>query len=78
MNQGLRVAAVAALAAVVSLAGGCNKLKAGDQLNKGVQQYKAAHYEQAIEHFKNAVDLDRKSTRLNSSHIQKSRMPSSA
>ena len=25
-----------------------------------------------------AVDLDRKSTRLNSSHIQKSRMPSSA
>ena len=25
-----------------------------------------------------ALDLDRKSTRLNSSHIQKSRMPSSA
>ena len=58
MNRGLRVAAVVALAALVSLAAGCNKLKARDQLNKGVQQYKAAHYEQAIDHFKNAVDLD--------------------
>ena len=29
-------------------------------------------------HLKNAVVVDRKSTRLNSSHIQKSRMPSSA
>jgi tetratricopeptide (TPR) repeat protein len=58
MNRGLRIAAVVALAAVVSLAGGCNKLKARDQLNKGVQQYKAAHYESAIDHFKNAVELD--------------------
>ena len=29
-------------------------------------------------HFNSAVEEDRKSTRLNSSHIQKSRMPSSA
>jgi tetratricopeptide (TPR) repeat protein len=58
MTRGVRVAAVMALAVVVSLAAGCNKLKARDQLNKGVQQYKAAHYEQAIDHFKNAVDLD--------------------
>ena len=58
MNRGLRVAAVVALAAMVLLAAGCNKLKARDQLNKGVQQYKAAHYEAAIDHFKNAVELD--------------------
>ena len=58
MNRGLRVAAVAALAVVVSLAGGCNKLKARDQLNKGVQQYKNAHYDEAIDHFKQAVELD--------------------
>ncbi len=37
---------------------GCNKLKARDQLNKGVQAYKAAHYEEATEHFKNAINLD--------------------
>ncbi len=40
--------------------GGCTKLKARDQLNKGVQAYKNAKYEQAIEHFKNAVGLDPK------------------
>ena len=37
---------------------GCNKLRARDQLNKGVQAYKAAHYEEATEHFKNAINLD--------------------
>lgn len=58
MRQGARIAAVVALAALVSLAAGCNKLKARDQLNKGVQQYKSAHYDEAIDHFKNAVELD--------------------
>lgn len=58
MNRAARVAAVVALAAMVLLAAGCNKLKARDQLNKGVQQYKAAHYEAAIGHFKTAVELD--------------------
>ena len=37
---------------------GCEKLRARDQLNKGVQSYKNARYEEAIEHFKNAVQLD--------------------
>jgi len=37
---------------------GCSKLRARDQLNKGVQSYKNAKYEEAIEHFKQAVDLD--------------------
>ncbi|HXN23662.1 MAG TPA: hypothetical protein VOA41_13060 [Candidatus Dormibacteraeota bacterium] len=39
-------------------AGGCNKLKARDLLNKGVQAYKSALYDQAIEDFKQAKDLD--------------------
>jgi len=39
---------------------GCNKLRARDQLNKGVQAYKSAKYEAAIGHFKKAVDLDPK------------------
>ena len=37
---------------------GCNKLRARDQLNKGVQAYKNARFEEAIERFKNAVQLD--------------------
>src|SRR5689334_24812826 len=37
---------------------GCNKLKARDNLNKGVQAYKNAKYEDAIERFKDAVNLD--------------------
>ena len=58
MNRGVRVlAGLAILLAVFSFAG-CSKLKARDQMNKGVQSYKNARYEEAIEHFKNAVSLD--------------------
>ena len=51
------VTAVAVIAVLLSTAG-CNKLRARDQLNKGVQSFKGANYEEAIEHFKNAVSLD--------------------
>ncbi len=37
---------------------GCSKLKARDQLNKGVQSYKSAKYEEAIDHFQSAISLD--------------------
>ena len=37
---------------------GCNKLKARDHLNKGVQAYKNSKFEQAIDHFQQAVALD--------------------
>jgi len=37
---------------------GCNKLKARDQLNKGVQAYRNALFQSAIEHFKQAISLD--------------------
>ena len=36
----------------------CEKLKARDQLNRGVQAYKSAQYPQAVENFKTAVQLD--------------------
>lgn len=39
-------------------AAGCTKLRARDQLNKGVQSFKNARYEEAINHFKEAVSLD--------------------
>jgi tetratricopeptide (TPR) repeat protein len=47
------------LVALLALAAtGCNKLKARDELNKGVAQYKSAKFDLAIEHFKRAIELD--------------------
>jgi tetratricopeptide (TPR) repeat protein len=37
---------------------GCNKLKARDQLNKGVGSFRNAQYPQAIDHFQQAIKLD--------------------
>lgn len=37
---------------------GCQKLRARDNLNKGVQAFKSAKYSQAVEHFEKAVELD--------------------
>src|SRR5256885_8764025 len=54
-RRALAIAAVAILAAGVS---GCNKLKARDQLNKGVAAFKNAQYDTAIEYFKQAKQLD--------------------
>jgi tetratricopeptide (TPR) repeat protein len=58
MNTTARLVTVVAVAAALLSTAGCNKLKARDQLNKGVQSFRAANYEEAIEHFKNAVNLD--------------------
>jgi len=43
-------------------AAGCAKLKARDDLNKGVQAYNNAQFEQAIEYFKDATENDPKLT----------------
>jgi tetratricopeptide (TPR) repeat protein len=51
------VLAVAALS-LLPLTTGCQKLEARDQLNKGVTAYKSARYEDAINHFQKAVQLD--------------------
>ena len=37
---------------------GCNKLRSRDRLNKGIQSYKSARYADAVEFFKEAVQLD--------------------
>jgi tetratricopeptide (TPR) repeat protein len=58
MNRSVRVLVGLTIALAVLLSAGCTKLRARDQLNKGVQSYKNARYEEAIEHFKNAVSLD--------------------
>lgn len=59
MTKTLRAAAITAILLPMALTfTACSKLKARDQLNKGVQAYKSMHYEQAIENFKTAVSLD--------------------
>ena len=58
MKTSLKLIALALAATVVISATGCNKLRARDQLNKGVAAYRNARYEQAIDHFKQAVALD--------------------
>jgi tetratricopeptide (TPR) repeat protein len=53
-----RASALAALLILVAGVSGCNKLKARDLLNKGVASFKNGQYDAAIEHFKQAKDLD--------------------
>src|SRR5437899_8936021 len=58
MNKIARATALVAVALTLFSAAGCNKLRARDHLNKGVQSYKNAKYEEAIDHLQNAVSLD--------------------
>lgn len=37
---------------------GCGKLKSRDAMNRGVQAYRNAHYQEAVNQFKNAVEFD--------------------
>jgi tetratricopeptide (TPR) repeat protein len=58
MKMSLKFLALAGAVALVLSVTGCDKLRARDELNKGVASYKNLKYEQAIEHFKNAVMRD--------------------
>lgn len=53
------VLAAATIALLTTLTG-CKQLEARNQLNKGVDAFKAAEYEQAVNHFQQAVELDPK------------------
>ena len=62
--QGFKAGKASKAAIALAVAGlmlattGCNKLVARDQLNKGVQAYKANRFEQAENFFKNAIAKD--------------------
>ena len=58
MKKSVRVLALMAVGLTLLSTAGCNKLRARDQLNKGVASYKNARYEEAIDHFQQAVSLD--------------------
>jgi tetratricopeptide (TPR) repeat protein len=59
MKLSARIPVTAALLALLlGSVTGCNRLKARDQLTKGVQAFKNAQYEEAVNHFQNSIALD--------------------
>jgi tetratricopeptide (TPR) repeat protein len=52
------IATAVLLVALAVFASGCNKLKARDNLNKGVNSFRAGQYTAAADNFKEAIDLD--------------------
>jgi tetratricopeptide (TPR) repeat protein len=58
MKLTARIPVSVALVVLLGTATGCDKLKARDQLNKGVAAFKNARYEEAVSDFQNAIKLD--------------------
>jgi tetratricopeptide (TPR) repeat protein len=58
MKANARVSATAALLLSLGMLTGCAKLKARDQLTKGVAAFKNAQYEQATSAFQKAIEYD--------------------
>jgi tetratricopeptide (TPR) repeat protein len=53
-----KLALLGALLLLLPCASGCRRLRARDQLNKGVGAFRSAQFQAAVLHFKNAVALD--------------------
>jgi tetratricopeptide (TPR) repeat protein len=58
MKLSARISTSAALLLVLASTVGCTKLRARDQLVKGVSAFKMGQYEQAVSHFQQSVALD--------------------
>ncbi len=60
MKLSVKFFAFMAVGVALLSATGCDKLRARDQLNKGVAAYRNGKYEEAIDHFQQASSLDPK------------------
>jgi len=59
MNWRITFVLLVAVLVLLALSGaGCQKLKARDELNKGVAAFRVGSYPAAVEHFKTAISLD--------------------
>ena len=58
MKLNARIPASVALVMLLATVTGCNKLKSHDQITKGVQAFKNAQYDKAVQNFQMAVQLD--------------------
>lgn len=53
-----RLASIVGVLLLAAACVGCNRLKARDHLNKGVNAFRAAQFQEAIDHFQQAAALD--------------------
>ncbi|MGA9042703.1 MAG: tetratricopeptide repeat protein [Terriglobales bacterium] len=60
MKSSVKILALMAFGLVLLSSTGCDKLRARDQLNKGVAAYRNGKYEEAIDHFQQSANLDPK------------------
>jgi tetratricopeptide (TPR) repeat protein len=58
MNRHIRLLTLAAAMLALLSSVGCDKLRARDQLNKGVNAYKDNKFEEAVDHFQKSAALD--------------------
>ncbi len=58
MQNRATILALAATASLLFVSSGCEKLRARDNLNQGVNAFKSAKFADAVGHFKTAVELD--------------------
>lgn len=58
MRKALVITATVAVVGLATLSTGCNQLRSRDQLNQGVNAFKNAKYNDAVDHFKQAIALD--------------------
>lgn len=58
MNRKVKIGLAGAAGLMMMFGTGCEKLKSRDLLNRGVQAFKSAKYQDAIEDFKQAIDHD--------------------
>ena len=58
MRRVVKISAACLMGLTMLLAAGCDKLKSRDHINKGIDAYKNARYNEAVEHFKEAAALD--------------------
>jgi len=56
--KSMRIVLVMLACLLLAFGTGCEKLRARDNLNKGVAAYKSAKYPEAVEFFKQSVELD--------------------
>jgi Tfp pilus assembly protein PilF len=58
MRTSLSILAIIVATSMILVGVNCNKLKSRDQINQGIAAYKSAKYNDAAEHFKQAISLD--------------------
>jgi tetratricopeptide (TPR) repeat protein len=58
MRKGFTTTLACAAGLMVLFGAGCDKLKSRDHINQGIAAYKNAKYNDAVEHFKQAIALD--------------------